>query len=634
MNLGDARAGSGGNSEDGPSSLRSPVIGGATIATRSSRCAAAPVTLKGIAVSPGIVIGPAVLIDPHAPRIAHRALAAGEVQSEVDRLGVGLEAARRAAEAAELDARSRLGPQYADILAAHARMIADPSLLRDVGNHIRGEQVDAEQAVSAVLELHARRLEAMAETHPYLAARAADVRDILARILDAFSGGRPQAPWEQWDEPILLFSHDLTPSETAGLDPARVIGFATEAGGIASHTAIVAAALEIPAVVGLGPFLDSVPPCSTAVIDGNEGLVILNPDEATLEYYRQEARKQSRIFHGLSQLVSLPARTTDGTCLQLLGNIEFPEEAQACLKRGAEGIGLYRSEFLYLSSPVPPTEEEQYQAYARVVRDMGGRPVTIRTLDLGADKLTSYAGARIEEKNPFLGLRSLRLSLRDLPLFRTQLRAILRASALGDIRVMFPLVSSVSEFRQAKGILEDVASELIGEGVAVREGLQVGAMIEVPAAVLIADHLARVASFLSIGTNDLVMYALAVDRTNPEVANLFSAADPAVVRLLAMAVEAAAAEQVPVTVCGAMGGDPLYTMLLLGLGLRSLSMPPHQIPVIKRVARAVGQAASRELAIEARGRETAADISALLERALREAAPDVAEAFLPKEHSG
>lgn len=633
MNLGDARTGpaSGASAEEGSQGRAAP---GGAAPSRLARRAAQSTTLRGIAVSPGIVIGPAVLIDPHAPRVSHRALAPGEVQAEVGRLQDGLAAARRAAEAAELDARSRLGPQYADILAAHARMIADPSLLRDVGARIQREQVDAEQAVADVLELHARRLEAMAESHPYLAARAADVRDILARILDAFSGGRPQAPWEQWDEPILLFSHDLTPSETAGLDPARVIGFATEAGGIASHTAIVAAALEIPAVVGLGSFLESVPPCSTAVIDGNEGLVILNPDEATLEHYRQEARKQSRLFHGLSQLVSLPARTTDGANLQLLGNIEFPEEAQACLGRGAEGIGLYRSEFLYLNSPVPPTEEEQYRSYAKVVRDMGGKPVTIRTLDLGADKLTTYTGSRIEERNPFLGLRSLRLSLRDLPLFRTQLRAILRASALGDVRVMFPLVSSLSEFRQAKAVLEDVASELIGEGVAIPEGLPVGAMIEVPAAVMIADHLAKAASFLSIGTNDLVMYALAVDRTNPEVAGLFSAADPAVVRLLAMVVEAAGAHNVPVTVCGAMGGDPLYAMLLTGLGLRSLSMPPHQIPVMKRVTRAISLSASRELAILAREQETAADVAALLERALREAAPDVAEAFLPKEHAG
>ncbi len=289
-----------------------------------------------------------------------------------------------------------------------------------------------------------------------------------------------------------------------------------------------------------------------------------------------------------------------------MGNIEFPAEAAGCLERGAAGVGLYRTEFLYLNADRAPTEDEQFAAYAAVVRSMAGRPVTIRTLDLGADKLVSYqGGAEASAKNPFLGLRSIRLSLRDPALFRTQLRAILRASALGDVRVMFPLISTLGEFRRARAIVDDVAAELRAEGVAVREGLPVGAMIEVPAAAVMADRLAEEVDFFSIGTNDLVQYTLAVDRTDETVADLFSPADPAVLRLIALVVEAARPRGLEVTVCGAMGGEPQYVPLLLGLGLRCLSMPPHQLPEVKRVIRGLDMAQARSIAAEALKQSTA-----------------------------
>jgi phosphotransferase system enzyme I (PtsI) len=485
---------------------------------------------------------------------------------------------------------------------------------------VERDLVAAEQAVSEVLEGHASRLEGLADTH--LAARATDVRDIEHRILGQLLGQRPTRVMDVLTAPTVVLAHDLTPSETAGLDPKRVLGFATEVGGRASHTAIVAAALEIPAVVGLGRFLDQARNCRMVIIDGDEGLVVLDPDPPTQQRYRQAAAERTAWFKGLSDLSGLPAVTLDGTQVVLRGNIEFPGEVDACLARGAQGIGLYRTEFLYLNCGRPPTEQEQFEAYAAVVRSSRGHPVTIRTLDLGADKLASYQNAGYAEPNPALGLRSLRLLLRDPTLFRTQLRAILRASILGDVRVMFPLVSTLDEFRQARAILDDVAAELTAEGVPVRADLPVGVMVEVPAAAVIAHQLAKEVDFFSIGTNDLIQYTLAVDRTNETVADLYCAADPAVLRLIAMVVEAAKARGIEVCVCGAMGGDPLYTLLLLGLGVRQLSMPPHQLPEVKRVFRGIHIEQARALAEEALRQETAAAIVARLQEALRLAVPD------------
>lgn len=566
--------------------------------------------LSGIAVSPGIAIGPALLVDPEGLHLPTRAIAAEGLDAELERLDNALDSARRGAESAENDARERLGPQYADILGAHARMIADPGLRRDARAKIAAEGLAAEHAVRDVLERHAARFEAFEDAH--LAARAADIRDVAGRILDQLSGGeRPANTSLTPDVPSLALTHDLSPSQTAGLDPRLVIGFATEAGGRTSHTAIVAAALEIPAVVGLGRFLDRARSCRTVIIDGDEGQVVLDPDEETLARYRIAATERAARFAGLSKLSALPAETRDGTRLTLMGNIEFPGEVAACVERGADGIGLYRTEFLYLNHDRPPTEDEQFAAYASVVKAMGGKPVTIRTLDLGADKLPSYSGADAS-KNPFLGLRSIRLSLREPVTFRVQLRAILRASVLGDVRVMFPLVSTLGELRQARAVLRDVAAELVAEGIPVRTDLPVGAMIEVPAAAIMADRLAGEVDFFSIGTNDLIQYALAVDRTDETVANLYSASDPAVLRLISMVVEAAKAGGIEVTVCGSMGGETLYAPLLLGLGVRNLSMPPHQIPEIKRVIRAIDLAGAVTLAASARGQETAEAVTAIL----------------------
>jgi len=577
-------------------------------------------TLRGIAVSPGIAIGPLRVVDPRGHRPTPRAANVGSVAEEFDRLDLALRQAEAEAEAAEADARTRIGPQYADILAAHARMIADPTLRRDARLRIDRDQVDAEHAVSEVLEGHAIRLGGLADAH--LAARAADVRDIQRRISSQFSGPGSAPISGGATGPIVVLAQDLSPSETAGLDPRVVIGFATEGGGVASHTAIVAAALEIPAVVGLGRALDLARSARSVIIDGDSGLVVLDPDAATLDRYRQASAERTARFAGLADLAYLPAETLDGHTIELWGNIEFPAEVEPCLDRGATGIGLYRTEFLFLNADRPPTEEEQFLAYSAVVLSARGRPVTFRTLDLGADKLVSYRNGTPPEPNPALGLRSLRLSLLDLPMFRTQLRAILRAGALGNVRVMFPLVSTLVELRQARAVLNEVAAGLVAEGVSVRPDLPVGVMVEVPAAAIMADQFAKEVDFFSIGTNDLIQYTLAVDRTNETVATLYSAADPSVLRLIRLVVAAAAPRGVEVSICGAMGGEPLFATLLLGMGVRRLSMPPHQLPEIKRVIRAIRQADAEALAAEVLELGTAAQVAARLRDALCDALPD------------
>jgi phosphoenolpyruvate-protein phosphotransferase (PTS system enzyme I) len=578
--------------------------------------------LEGIAISPGIALGPVVVLDRRGLALPTRSIPAAAVAGELVRLERGLESARAAADVDATEVRERLGPQYAEILAAHGRMIADPVLAREARELVQRDRISSEHAVVEILEGYAGRLERLAGSH--MAARAADVRDIEGRILAQLAGARPESFQDGLATPTIVLAHDLSPSEAAGLDPRRVPGFATEVGGRASHTAIVAAALEIPAVAGLGPMLERARHSSLAIVDGDQGLVILDPDEQTQERYRRLAAERAARFQVLAREADRPDETLDCCRVELWGNIEFGGEVAACLERGAAGVGLFRTEFLFLGALEPPGEDQQFEAYAAVVRALGGRPLTIRTLDLGADKVAGYRRDGGPEANPALGLRSLRLSLRDPALFRPQLRAIMRAAALGDVRILFPLVATVGEFRAARAVLDEVAAELRAEGHPIPERILVGVMVEVPAAALMADHLAKEVDFFSIGTNDLIQYTLAVDRTNETVAELYSAADPSVLRLIAMVLEAARKHGIPTTVCGAMGGEPLYAMLLLGLGIRQLSMPPHQLPEIKRVVRGIRLSDAEALAAEALGRDTAREVVDLLEAALRRALPEQA----------
>lgn len=583
---------------------------------------------RGIAVSPGVAIGPALVLDSEWFRIPQRAIPADQIDSERERLRHALAQAAAETRANQEAVTAKLGPQYGAIFGAHALMLTDPALGREIETLIENDHFAVEYAVSRVMRRYAKALESI--EGGYLADRVADLFDIEKRILRHLLGQRREQ-LRDLREPVIVLAHDLTPSETAGLDPQRVHAFATEAGGRASHTAIVAGILDIPSVVGLGNFITDVSGGDIVIVDGHHGLLIIDPDEETLERY-ERVRASFRTHESqLSELRDLPAETRDGVRVAMLGNIEFPQESVPCLERGAEGVGLYRTEFLYLGKQTDPTESEHLEAYLTVLRTMGAhRPVVIRTLDLGADKflprVSGALGVRASpERNPFLGLRSVRLCLRNLTLFKTQMRAILRASAFGDVRIMFPMISTLLELRHCKMILAEVKEDLEEEGIAFNPQLPVGTMIEVPSAAILAEHMAREVDFFSIGTNDLTQYTLAADRNNETVSTLYSPGDPAVLRLIERVVQAAAKYNVAVNVCGEMSGDPLYTMLLLGLGIRQLSATPHSIPAIKRVIRSVTVEETVAVAQEAMRLETARDVNNYLREQTRRILPEVFE---------
>lgn len=574
---------------------------------------------RGIAVAPGVAIGPALILDTEGYRIAERTLPAERVLAEVARLRKALHDAAAEAEQTQARVGAQLGAQYGAIFGAHALLLADPALATELEALIRTERYTAEYAVSRVIRRFAKALESIDD--PTLRGRVSDLYDVEKRLLRLLLGQQGEQ-LGQLTEPVVVLATDLTPSQTAGLNPKLVHAFATEAGGRTSHTAIVAGVLEIPAVVGLGKFLTDVSGGDLVIVDGYRGMVILDPDPETVIRYERAARElRNRASSDRQALRYLPADTRDRVTVQLLGNIEFPQEAEHCLECGAEGVGLYRTEFLYLNRQTDPTEEEHYEAYLKVLRTLGPkRPLVIRTLDLGADKFPRLASAH--ERNPFLGLRSVRLCLRNSTLFKTQLRAILRASAHGDVRLLFPMISTMLELRQCKLLLAEVKEDLEEDGLAFNPDVPVGTMIEVPAAAILAESFAREVDFFSIGTNDLVQYTLAADRNNEAVASLYNAGDPAVLRLIDQVARAAGNAGVEVTVCGEMGGDPPYTLLLLGLGVRLLSAAPHKLPGMKKLIRAVSVDEAEAVARDALRLETARDVNNYLREQTRRILPE------------
>lgn len=566
------------------------------------------VELQGIPVSPGVAIGPALVLDADGYRIPRTILAAEEVADEFVRLRDAVDAVSERLETSRLETSAVAGEDTGDIFAAQLQMLHDPRLNAELGRRIRGQNQSAAYAVNRVLHNYAAALRRL--DNPLFAERAEDVLDIEKQLLLEL-GAVNRQPLSDLTEPVIVLSHVLTPSETANLDRRYVRGFCTETGGPGGHTAIVAKGLELPAVVGIGAFLDSVGSSAKVIIDGDRGRVIINPDEGTLESYRERLERRQTLSARLAQLRDLPAETADGVRIRLNANIEFPHETDSCLERGADGIGLYRTEFLYLSSEVEPSEEDHYEAYSQVVREMNGRPVVLRTLDLGADKMGQRPLAE-NEHNPFLGLRSIRLSLRNLDLFRPQLRAVLRAAVHGDIRVMFPLITTIGELRQARMLLKVVAADLKDAGIPYRSDIPVGMMVEVPAAVVMLDRFAREVDFLSIGTNDLAQYTLAVDRSNEYVADLYQSSDPAVLRLIQRCVEVAAEADVPLAVCGEMSSNPGRALLLLGLGVRNLSVPPSSLPTVKKAIRSVTIETCREITERVMKLEAARDVDLYL----------------------
>jgi len=574
--------------------------------------------LQGIAVSPGIAIGEALVLDNEGFRIPRRFLPRDAVEDELERLHGAFEAAAAEVEYNWQQVADHLGEQYAAIFSAHLQMLRDRRLHEEIEEMIRDRHYSPEYAVSRALRRYAKVFQSL--EGQYMAERANDIYDIEKRLLRNLLGASREE-LSQVTSPVLVLAHNLTPSETANLNPKFAMGMVTEIGGPGSHTAIVAEGLGIPAVVGVGSFLTDVSGGDTIIIDGDQGQIILHPDEETLARYRYEVEEQRTLAAKLESLRDLPAVTTDGTKIDLLGNIEFPYEVDQCKQRGAAGIGLYRTEFLYLGRDDDPTEDSHYESYASVVQEMGDRPVIMRTLDLGADKMRSLPDPE-DERNPFLGLRSIRLALRNRDLFRIQLRAILRASVLGDIRIMFPMVSTIMEFRQAKMVLADAMEDLEEAGIAFNRELKVGMMVEVPSAIVMMDRFVEEVDFFSIGTNDLIQYCLAVDRSNKDVANLYTAADPAVIRMIEMAVRTANQSHVPVSLCGQMSGNPMYTMLLLGMGLRSLSSTPAAVPEVKRVCRSVSIEHCEKIAKRVSSLESARQIKVFLKEELTKVFPE------------
>jgi phosphotransferase system enzyme I (PtsI) len=538
---------------------------------------------KGIAVSPGIAIAKALVIDSEDYRIPRRAILPSQKNGEIGRVRLAFRDAITELNSLEAEQAQMQGSDIKDIFAVHLRFLRDKSLRKKITDLINTETYTAEYAVSSTLRDIASHFAKIKD--PYISERAADIYDIEKRLLKHLLGKKREDVAHLTEE-VAIVAHELSPTQTAGFDKTFVKGLATDAGGRTSHTAIVARSLGIPAVVALEDVTANLSGGDMVIIDGNRGVVIINPDEETIHQHEHYAIEFTRLEHELDAIKDLPSETRDGAKVSLLGNIEFPDESQLVLEKGGQGLGLYRTEFLYLYSETEPTEEDHYEAYAETVRIMGGRPVVIRTMDLGADKYTQSKRFS-PEPNPFLGLRSIRFCLQNLIMFKTQLRAILRASVLGDVRVMFPLITSLQELRQAKMIVRDVMEDLDEYGVPYNQDIPIGIMIETPSAALTASTLARDVDFFSIGTNDLIQYTLAVDRGNERVSSLYSAADPAVLRLLRTVVQDAYKAQIDCSVCGEMASEPEFVMLLLGMGVRAFSLAPPMIPEIKQIIRSV-----------------------------------------------
>ena len=577
----------------------------------------------GIAVSPGVAISRAAVIDAEDVPVPRRLIAPDAVAAEIQRLNTALEQSCAELEQLRGQAAEDLGEEPAKIFDFHVGMLRDPKLIERFRRRIEREYVQAGYAVYSEMRELARTWQQ--QESRIFRERVGDIWDLERRVLGHLLGSARQELSQLRHEAILV-AHDLTPSQTAALDKRKIKAIATDAGGRTSHTAILAHALGIPAIVGLEDLASQVDSGDTIIIDANRGRVIIDPDAAQLLEYRQYLERITAFEDGLVELSQLPAETTDGVRVELLANIEFPTEIETALEKGAEGIGLYRTEFLFLASHAEPTEDEQVEAYTQAIRAVDGRPFTIRTLDLGADKVPDREPTDHIEHNPFLGCRSIRLCLQNLPLFKRQLRAILRASTAGPVKIMFPLISNVMELRQAKMILSDVREDLEEQGIACRRDIPVGIMIEVPSAALRAGMLNREADFFSIGTNDLIQYTLAVDRGNERIANLYAASDPAVIGLIRDVVRAANRGKIGVSLCGEMAGQPEYVMLLLGLGLRDLSVTPPALPEVKKIIRSVSIRQCQRVARRVAGFDAAREVHNYLREEVRKIIPEVLDA--------
>ena len=569
--------------------------------------------LKGIPASPGIAVGKVFVFNQEEPFIRPRKLRSTEVKGEVDRFLEAVEKTKKDVLRIKNEIKSQLSQDEANIFDAHLMLLEDPMLINKTVEFIDSNGFCAEYSFFINIERVSKIFKKM-EDH-YLKERSLDLKDIAHRILDNLIGTDGN-PLSHLQGKVIIVAPHMTPSDIAVVDRKNVQGIVTEMGGQTSHTAILAKSLEIPAVVGIRNLSVSLKNDETILVDGFQGQVIVNPDRRTISRYFSRREKHSRLEKELAGLRDYPAMTTDGKVITLSANIELPHEVDAVLAHGADGIGLFRTEFLFMTSNRVPTETEQYKIYKSIAEKMGKKRVIIRTFDLGGDKLSLEQSGR-KENNPFLGWRAIRICLENTVFFRDQLRAILKASVHGNIAVMFPMISSVEEFREAKSHLTEVMDELERQEISFNRNLPVGITIEVPAAVVLADQLSQEADFLSIGTNDLIQFVLAIDRSNQKTSKLYEPHHPAVLRVIKTVIDRGHQAGIEVGLCGEMAAQLRSAVLLVGLGLDALSMTPMFLPEIKKVIRSISFEEARGMTDKVLEMSTTAEVNKYLNSQFR-----------------